>query len=473
MKIQFAVFVLLFCARLGMASSQEINILLPATTVSLDPSIILDQSSLWVSRQLNCQLFRQSGRNVINEVAQSYEYTSPTTLVVSIRSDVKFSDGTKLTPDDVVSSLLNLKKKRKVLRNVLRWIKDVRVVNKSKVKFELTNIVPQFQKFLTSGHYAILPKKFNQEAVKNQALWQKPIGCGNFKVVSTDDKKVTLKALKGDRVINFWFRTAAESRGFDSFDIVPAVGPSQFVLSEKFRTEKIFDPYQLMLALNTKVAPWNNLQDRCALFSSFDSSALLKVLGAEYVEASQLIPRGVLGFSEKDSWPEFYRSKKSPVPKLERSFCSTYLSVSVSPSQQPIFNTWLQASYPQTSTRTMESVKTFGSDFSQSGCDSLFFGFKSNNLDGYEYLLIFGEDVANPTAFKNDKLKADIAASQDLSDNTQRAGVYESIVNRVRDLCLIYPLATIPYKKIFVRKEMATPKLGEVTLDEYDLTLIP
>ncbi len=122
LKFTFACYIFLLLSSFSLMA-KEINVLLPANDVTLNPtSGIIDQSSLWVNRQIHCQLFRQEGRNVVNDAAESFKYESPTKLIVKLKPNLKFSSGEFVTTEDVVNSILSLKKNRKVLRNVLNWV---------------------------------------------------------------------------------------------------------------------------------------------------------------------------------------------------------------------------------------------------------------------------------------------------------------------------------------------------------------
>jgi MarR-like DNA-binding transcriptional regulator SgrR of sgrS sRNA len=249
--------------------AKDIHILLPSKDVILDPYGVVDQSSLWVNRQIHCQLFRLEGRSVVNDAAESYRYESPTKLVVKLRSNIRFSNGKYVTPRDVVKSILALKKKRTVLRNVLRWVHKIEVRGKDQIIFQLNIAVPQFQRFLTSPHYAILPEEFVVSAEGNNKLWSAPIGCGNFKIVSRDSTAIKLapKLGPGHNVV-FWFKDSLAHKKITEFDMVPASSPVQALPDSVFRTEKVFDPYQMFLALNTRSPQFNSTKKDVISFRS-------------------------------------------------------------------------------------------------------------------------------------------------------------------------------------------------------------
>lgn len=453
------------------ALAKEINILLPAKNISLDPGGVIDQSSLWVNRQVHCQLFRQEGRNVVNDAAAAYKYESPTRLVVELRKDLTFSNGEKVKPIDVVNSIETLKKKRKVLRNVFRWIKSVEVMGENKIIFNLKSAVPQFQKFLTSPHYSILSKEFLSKVEKDNSLWDNPNGCGKFKIKDRSSLFIVLYPKNGHgNSVKFWFRDSIADKKLDDFDIIPAINVTQNIPSEKFRVEKIFDPYQLMLALNTNSEIFKNKKDRCEFLSSLDTHDLRLNLGSEYSEAKSIFPRGIIGFNENQDWSSYYKSHTQG--KKINTLKVSFLNVSIPPTLQPTYEKWLQASAERILTKAIESPKNFGEDFSHSDSNLLVFGLKSNYLDGYEYLLVMSEDSANATGLKNEKLKKSIVESQDINDTFKRAQSYEVIADEVKKMCVIFPIVTISYKKLFIKSGIETPGLGQAPLNDYDLSRV-
>ena len=77
-----------------------------APPASLDPHVQWDPDSTFVYRNMfdNIVARDQSGK-IVPQVAESWKYTSDTTLVLKIRDGITFQDGSKLTPEDVVFSV--------------------------------------------------------------------------------------------------------------------------------------------------------------------------------------------------------------------------------------------------------------------------------------------------------------------------------------------------------------------------------
>src|SRR4051794_5858922 len=103
----------------------ELQIPVPAGTISLDPTAVQDQSSLWVSRQVNCQLVRLNQGSVLNEAVESYRYLSPSKIQMKLGKEYRFHDGSELRADDIIATFDYLRTSRGVLRNIFGWINQI------------------------------------------------------------------------------------------------------------------------------------------------------------------------------------------------------------------------------------------------------------------------------------------------------------------------------------------------------------
>lgn len=135
-----------------------IRIPLRIASVSLDPSQIQDSSSLFVARQINCQLVRNQGSVYVFEAAKSIKYISPLEVIVKLNDNVTFYDGSPIISDDVVASFNYVKRTRNVLRNIFSWVDRIDIVDNETIIFKLKKPIPRFIKFLSSPHNAIFKK---------------------------------------------------------------------------------------------------------------------------------------------------------------------------------------------------------------------------------------------------------------------------------------------------------------------------
>lgn len=72
------------------ANVKELRIPLQSTVITLDPGDIQDASSLFVARQINCQLIINEGENFTLDAAESIKYITPLKIVLKIKNNAKF-----------------------------------------------------------------------------------------------------------------------------------------------------------------------------------------------------------------------------------------------------------------------------------------------------------------------------------------------------------------------------------------------
>ena len=73
---------------------------------SLDPNMYNEIPALTITEQIFNTLLRVDEKgNIVPELAESYEYITPTELVIKLKKGVKFHNGELLTSKDVVFSI--------------------------------------------------------------------------------------------------------------------------------------------------------------------------------------------------------------------------------------------------------------------------------------------------------------------------------------------------------------------------------
>ena len=78
----------------------------PNDAATLDPHLQWDTDSYDVYRNIFDNLVtRDVSGKIVPQVATAWRYTDDTTIVFDLRTDIKFQDGTPLTPEDVVFSV--------------------------------------------------------------------------------------------------------------------------------------------------------------------------------------------------------------------------------------------------------------------------------------------------------------------------------------------------------------------------------
>lgn len=471
--IVIATISLLFISVISHAEAIPLRIPLHAAQITLDPSGIQDLSSLLVSRQVNCQLVRSHASVISLEAAQSIHFTTPTTILITIKNGITFYDGSPVTANDVVASLEHLKKSRQVLRNIFNWIKQMEIVNPHQINITLAKPVPQFLNVLSSPNYAIFKKEFLAKAANNQDLWRSPLGCGKYKIIQTDERLIKLTPLHQGKTIEFYLNQddQVDSSAIDNFDIVDLHIVDKPVNLIHYRSVELFDPTQIYIGLNTQSKHWKNREDRCSFFAKLDTANVIKQYAGIAKSASDILPEGVFGYSS--SLPVLKKLKQEYAlanTKKLHQFCLSYLTVSIPKQYRPEYKYMIEKIYHYVRTTEITNNKRFGLDFVNSHCDALIAGIKSNTLDGYDVLAIFALPYPNFTGYIDQKNIKEIEDSQNEPDPKTRALMYRHAIHQIEKNCVIHPILTIPMKLVFVRKELHTPNIEKDPFNEYDLS---
>ncbi len=88
------------------AAKTTLTVDLPGDVATMDPQLQWDTFSYSVYRNIFDNLVtRDTSGKIVGQVASAWRYKSPTQIVFTIRNDIHFQDGTKLTPEDVVFSV--------------------------------------------------------------------------------------------------------------------------------------------------------------------------------------------------------------------------------------------------------------------------------------------------------------------------------------------------------------------------------
>lgn len=454
------------------AEERPIRIPLPSANVNLDPTGVQDVSSLLVARQLNCQLVRMKGRDAVAEAAEQVRFVTPTILRMTLSSAAVFTDGAPVRARDVVATFELLNTSRLVLRNVFAWIKDVKAVDDRTVEFRLRQPYPSFLKFLGAPNYAIVPAAFIAKAKTKPELWRAPVGCGRYKIKQGRETAglIELEPVHGGRPIVFELYGGRSASNVDPafVDVIDATFADAIdQVPAGFREEGVFDPRQMYLALNVGVPPWNDRRKRCALMSRVDRKPIVAGYHGRAELPVSFFPRGVLGFSA--DWEA--SAVAAAAEPLKRPFTLAFLEVSVPPDRRkPFEDAVREAAGGTLKTTVIHDAKRFGDEFRETGSDALVVGLKSNYLDGYEFLLMLSEPVADVTGYRNPALRRRVVESQKINDSSQRAQVYREIAEEIHKECLLLPLASILRRRVLVRASVALPGFGEVPINEYDLS---
>lgn len=472
---RLALIIALFSSCNAYANPSSLKIPLQTMKVSLDPSHIQDLPSLFVSRQVNCQLMRNSGSVFTYDLAKSIKYISPFKIEVVLKQDVQFHDGSPVTAQDVAASFEHIRQSRTVMRNIFAWVDNIEVKSDHLLVFNLKKPIPQFVKVLSSPNYAIFKKSFIMAASKNSNLWLKPMSCGDYRIEDESSVKIELTPVKNGIPITFYYnnKTQISADDISNYDIIGInVAGTSDKLKDYNRIE-IFDPSHVYLGLNLNSRTWKSKDDRCAFLARIRNDSIIAAYHGKALNANDLLPVGSLGYSS--DYQYFSKIKKqyqtTGLPK-KTQFCLTYLSLTIPEEYREVYFNSIKRIYPNLKTISMTSTKKFGSDFAASDCDALLFSLKSNYLDGYEYLQIYANNDANFSGYNDAGLINEIKTSQNSDNSYERSRQYRKVIEKIDSMCIVIPLVTIPMRAIYVKSSLVAPGIGVGSLNEYALSQV-
>lgn len=224
---------------------------------------------------------------------------SDTQYEVKLRDGAKFSDGTPVTADDVVSSFGRTMKEGNIYGTMLTFIKDVQKKDDTTVTINLNTPFS-----LIKERIALV--KIVQASATDEALTAKPTGTGPWMYESIDSTKVTFvpnpnyngdnpavaermewNILKDDTA-----RVTAMQQGSVSvMESVPA--ESRDLIQKAGATVKAVQGFNLaFLLFDTKKAPFNDVRVRQAFFYAINTEKLIDVaLSGTATPATSFLPK--------------------------------------------------------------------------------------------------------------------------------------------------------------------------------------
>jgi peptide/nickel transport system substrate-binding protein len=155
---------------------------LPNDVATMDPQIQWDNFSYSVYRNIFDNLVtRDTSGKIVGQVATAWHYKSPTEIVFTLRDDIKFQDGTKLTPEDVVYSVKRITNPAFKSPQLSQFdqISGAEVTGPNEVT--LTTKTPYPVLLAQLVKLSIIPKAY-VEKVGDTQFNEHPIGSGPYKL---------------------------------------------------------------------------------------------------------------------------------------------------------------------------------------------------------------------------------------------------------------------------------------------------
>jgi peptide/nickel transport system substrate-binding protein len=279
----------------------KLNVGLASDAVTLDPL----QSTALVDRQVMLNLYDtlvkvDAQNNIQPDLATSWQFTAPTQLVFTLRTDVKFTDGTAFDAGNVVFNINRILTTPTSPRfSELATVKDVVAIDASHVRFDLKKPFAPLLATLTDRAGMMLSQKAVQSLGKNLANAPKDAGSGPF---------MFSEWVKGDHLTivrnpHYWQKDAQGNvlpylqsvtyhgitNGTVEFtnlqtgniDVADTVDPN-FVAQAKSNPNLIYRQIPGLsffgIELNTTVAPLNNVHVRRAVAWAVNRDEILNTV---------------------------------------------------------------------------------------------------------------------------------------------------------------------------------------------------
>ncbi|AJY47915.1 ABC transporter substrate-binding protein [Martelella endophytica] len=166
----------------GVEAKDTLTIDLPNDAATLDPHLQWNTDSYTIYRNIFDNLLtRDTSGEIVPQIATAWNYENDTTLVLKIRDDVTFQDGSKLTADDVafsISRIIDPALKSPQLSQ-FDQIATAEVVDPTTVRITTKSAYPALLAQLVK--LSIVPKAY-VEKVGDAEFNLKPMGSGPYEL---------------------------------------------------------------------------------------------------------------------------------------------------------------------------------------------------------------------------------------------------------------------------------------------------
>jgi peptide/nickel transport system substrate-binding protein len=270
---------------------------LPGDAATLDPHVQWDTDSYTIYRNIFDNLLtRDAEGKIVPQVAASWKYVSDTVIDFAIRTDVKFHDGSALTPDDVVFSVKRITNPafKSPQLGQFNSIVAADIVEPNTVRLTTKEPYPALLAQLVK--LSIVPKK-HVESVGDAKFNLEPMGSGPYRLVSWQKgvrvaleandgywrgapqfKRVTFQPVPdaATRIADLRTGKADVARGLNSDDTAAIKGDAQLqILSVP--TERIG-----YLFVNALWGPTKDVRVRRAIAYALDRGLIIEALLGGY-----------------------------------------------------------------------------------------------------------------------------------------------------------------------------------------------
>ncbi|MEG2039322.1 MAG: ABC transporter substrate-binding protein [Oscillospiraceae bacterium] len=312
------------------ADSTTLNVASWSDIVSLDPIYAYDHVTNPVVNQITEGLLNyDENAQIVCNLAKSWKVVDPTTYVYVVRDDVKFSDGTPMTMEDVMFSIERYRDP--ALASYLLWMyASVDTIEQTgdweiTVKLKQPDALWPYTWATTAGH--IISKAYYEA---HSTDFGKPtggvMGTGAYKFDSWE----TGSQIKLSKNPNYWnketpatfekivytiipedtTRLTAITTGQVDFAIDPPIDMIDQIKASPNVTVDMIDSYGIdFLSFNCEKAPFNDVNVRKAIAHTLNKQALYDSVIKDSGQPATAIPMGSALYTvERPTW-ESYKPK--------------------------------------------------------------------------------------------------------------------------------------------------------------------
>lgn len=260
---------------------------------SMDPAIMADVPSLRAQTAAFDRVLSIDNNGVVQPwIASKFDTSDPLKMVLTIRDDVKFWDGTPMTVDDVVYSIARHVGPDSTSVNafVFAAVTSVEATDASTVTLTLSRPDPGLPAHL-SVWAQVRQQKYDEAAGEAAGGPDKPgMGTGPYSIVSYSSAD-GVKLLRNDaywagkpKVKELEFKSIADpdtarlalsSGEIDGFFDVPLIATRQWDQLENATMSYVVGAYNDFLSMNVTRAPFDDVNARIAIGHLIDRAGLL------------------------------------------------------------------------------------------------------------------------------------------------------------------------------------------------------
>jgi peptide/nickel transport system substrate-binding protein len=170
-------------------------------SLTLDPHAQNEGPTTQVSRQVyEALVTRALDMQIVPQLATDWKATSPTTWIFNLRKDVKFSDGTNMTSEDVVFSILRAKLPTSDFKEYISSISAVKAIDDYSIQIDTTEPNPillnqlsnifVISKAWATENFSIAPQNWNASQETYASV--NAMGTGPFKITLREPNTKTV-----------------------------------------------------------------------------------------------------------------------------------------------------------------------------------------------------------------------------------------------------------------------------------------